>query len=219
MIKKGLNMNLNDTIDYVIESSVGLIAYRKTLDIYSVDVTTDEDYLVNFVTYYHINRDMNFMNQYLKLLEGCKNKKRLDLSKILTYLSNIVNRGTKTLKHRDGMVTRLELVNATRLLHTINQNYPIWNDDVANVLGVPLELKDDEPMDSRIREALLKYDVFSKRVKEMLKGEWKEVPAVFDARFPNYVDLTSVAKLHAIIWKKYEIFSKLKNIKVGRKWH
>jgi hypothetical protein len=181
----------------ILATSCGLDAYLLTLaGLHEGDITgvDGESYRKNFISYYRLRRDENWLGQYFAYLEKHKNDRTITFREILTYLSG--------LKHHSfwGESNAIEASFASKLLHTINPNHPIWDHQVLQAVKITLhpwkEGKD------RFEECVRDYEELSHLIERyLLTPEGKECLRVFDVTFPDYQFFSPYKKIDFYLWK------------------
>lgn len=185
-----------------LEDGCGLTAYSETLKLYDKDVSTDTKYQKNFINYYRVRRDKEWLEKYFKFMQDHKNDKDLTFETILRYLSGIAHKVRKSSKNPNGMATSVEVSFSSKMLATIYPDkYPIWDSQVMCALGISVDktLCGEEKIQNII-------DAYSKLTKEIeyyiASDEGKECMRLFDEVFPNYRDISSFKKIDFYLWNK-----------------
>jgi hypothetical protein len=133
-----------------------------------------------------------FFDEYFQLLEN----KETDLKKILKILSKI--------PRRKGDYA-VELSFASKLIHTVDNNSPIFDKNVANVLGIKLNYKED--LDERIEDRVRAYELLKRKFAVLLKNpEVQEIISDFKEKL--CADINNVKMLDFILWKLGEDLEK-----------
>ena len=126
-----------------------------------------------------------FFDKYFQLLED----RETDLRKILRALSRI--------PRRKGDYA-VELSFATKLIHTVDNNSPIFDSNVAKVFG--LTLKPIKDLDRKIEDRVHTYELLKSKFKMLLKNpEIQEIISDFKERLG--VNINDVKMLDFILWK------------------
>jgi len=126
-----------------------------------------------------------FFDKYFQLLENGET----DLRKILRDLSKI--------PRRKGDYS-VQLSFATKLIHTIDNNSPIFDSNIAKVFG--LKLKYTEDLDRKIEDRISTYETLKKKFGMLLKSpEVQEIISDFKKRLG--VNINDVKMLDFILWK------------------
>jgi len=133
-----------------------------------------------------------FFDRYFQLLEN----KETDLKKILKILSKI--------PRRKGDYA-VELSFASKLIHTVDNNSPIFDKNVANVLGIKLNYKED--LDERIEDRVRAYELLKRKFTVLLKNpEVQEIISDFKEKLG--ADINNIKMLDFILWKLGEDLEK-----------
>ncbi len=176
-----------------LEDSCGLTAYARTLTLRELDITQCEEYQKNYTSYYRVRRDAQWLQSYYSYMEASKNSGSIDFETILRYLATIPH------KTRNGMQTSVEASFASKMLATINPDYPIWDSQVVKAMGIKLAPR-------KSREALIKayieaYTQLTAEIKAFLAtAEGQECIKIFDDRFPNYKHVSPMKKMDYYLW-------------------
>lgn len=126
-----------------------------------------------------------FFDKYFQLLED----RETDLRKILKVLSKI--------PRRKGDYA-VELSFATKLIHTIDNNSPIFDSNVAKVFG--LKLKHIRDLDQKIEDRIHVYELLKRKFERLLKSpEIREIISDFKEKLG--VNINDVKMLDFILWK------------------
>lgn len=189
--------NPKEVLQKSLEDSCGLTAYLKTLEVFNVDVSADENYQKNFTSYYRVRRDANWLKKYYEFMEAHKHDTNLTFETIIRYLSSVPHKVNKKVSP-SGYATTIEASFASKMLATINPNYPIWDSQVVRALKYKIEAVEDE---AKLEEYI---DVYSKLTNEIHAfietEEGKECIRLFDELFPNHKHLNSFKKIDFYLW-------------------
>lgn len=182
-----------------IEDRCGLNKYKQTLQLKTVNVASNEDYQKNFTGYYRVRRDENWLRKYYEFMEENKNNTELKFADVLRYLSNIPHAVKKCKANPSGTAKTIEVSFASKLYATINTDYPIWDSQVVNALGItiPKELSSTD----KINHFIKAYEELKKAIDRFLETEnGKECLREHDRLFPNFIDLSPVKKIDFFLW-------------------
>lgn len=125
--------NPQKVLDEAIANACGLKRYKKTIsDLNRYDVSQDNDYQKNFVAYYKVRRDKDWLDKYFKYLQDNKQNKSLTFEEVFDFLSSIEH-NTKY-----GKKCTEEVSFSSKLLATINPEYPILDYNVKSFLGIKI---------------------------------------------------------------------------------
>lgn len=184
--------NPQKVLDEAIANACGLKRYKKIIsDLYRYDVSQDEDYRKNFVAYYKVRRDKDWLDKYFKYLQDNKQNKSLTFEEVFDFLSSIEH-NTKY-----GKKCTEEVSFSSKLLATINPEYPIWDSRVIKFLEISVP-KNSLDKKKAIIEA---YQRLKESIEKFINtDEGKKCIEVFDARFPDYKDISKVKKIDTYLW-------------------
>ena len=182
-----------------LEDSCGLTAYAQTLDFATISVATDERYQKNYTNYYRVRRDDAWLKKYYEYFEEHKNDKNVSFEQILRYLSNIPHKVKKSSVNPTGIATSIEASFSSKMLATINPNYPIWDSQVVRALGI--ELDDSLRGEAKIQAYIEAYNELTQEVRTFISTtEGIRCIEQFDATFPNYTYLNPFKKIDFFLW-------------------
>lgn len=182
-----------------IEDRCGFNQYQKTLSLRKVNVAADKDYQKNFTGYYRVRRDKKWLQSYYEFMEQHKNDDPLTFEEVLRYLSSVPHRVTKTIKNKSGMAATLEVSFSSKMLATINPNYPIWDSQVVKALGI--EVDDEVPTETRLVNYVKAYAKLKKEVDDFIPtAEGQECIRLHDELFPDFKDINPVKKIDFYLW-------------------
>ncbi len=181
-----------------LEDSCGLTAYLKTLDIYSKDVSSDTEYQKNFTSYYKVRRDQKWLEKYYIFLESHKNDTDLTFETVIRYLSNIPHKVNKKMAE-SGFAVTVEASFASKLLATINPDFPIWDSQVVRALGYKID--GETSFEERINEYIKTYAKLTEEVKTFIDSEQGQICIqLFDELFPNHKHISDLKKIDFYLW-------------------
>lgn len=131
----------------------------------------------------------NFKNEYFRLLESHREGNNVDLRQLVRQLNDIPN-------HRGDRTIQFSFV--TKLANTVNENFPIYDSNVAYVYGFRRPLS-NKPFDSRLDEFMNQYDELRNSYSEIIDGRLlEEALEVFRGRFGQQMHV--VKKIDFIMW-------------------
>jgi hypothetical protein len=166
----------------------GLKKYLYIMDnLHEVDVSHDKDFQKRFNNFYRVRRDSEFLTVYYEFLQRRKNDKTVTFKEILQYL------------HEKG--GKVELSFSSKLLHTINPDFPIWDQYVTGNIGLQKPKKSKDPIEDTIKiyERLVSwYKAYA------ASPNGKEMIAIFDKRHPNGAHIADIKKIDFILWQMRE---------------
>ena len=173
------------------EDACGLTAYKKTLN---TNLITTDEYQKNFTYYYKVRRDKSWLNNFYNYMNTIKNKKDISIDEILQTLSSWQHKVKKSKKHPTGLGTTIEISFASKLLATINTNYPIWDSQVVSALGISSKL-------TSIDDYIIAYRKLTNIITELINSEaGKKAIKLFDTQFPNYIWVSNYKKIDFYLW-------------------
>lgn len=173
-------MDINDILIKSIEDNCGFDAYRKTVVLREIDVSTNEDYQRNFTYYYRVRRNAEWRQNLFRFIEINKNSVNISFEDILGEL-----------KSYEG---KMEASFASKVLATINVDKPIWDSNVLKALGESIDSKD-------INDYVKEYDVICAKVNDFIDSDkGKEYIEWFDSVFKNCTDFSKVKKVDYLLW-------------------
>lgn len=195
-------MNISNPYDVMLKSledACGLTAYAKTLDFISINVATDENYQKNYTNYYRVRRDADWLKEYYEYFEEHKNDKNISFEQILRDLYKIPHKVKKSSVNLTGIAKSIEASFSSKMLATINPNYPIWDSQVVRALGIKLDdsLRDEEKIQAYIQA----YNELTGEVHSFIPTpEGQNCIKQFDTTFPNYTYLNPSKKIDFFLW-------------------
>ena len=182
-----------------LEDACGLTAYAQTLDFTTISVAMDEKYQKNYTNYYRVRRDDTWLKKYYEYFEEHKNDENISFEQILRYLSNIPHKVKKSSVNPTGIATSIEASFSSKMLATINPNYPIWDSQVVRALGI--ELDDSLRGEAKIQAHIEAYNELTQEVRTFISTtEGISCIEQFDATFPNYTYLNPFKKIDFFLW-------------------
>ena len=195
-------MNINNPYDVMLKSledACGLTAYAQTLEFVEIDIATDEEYQKNYNNYYRVRRDVGWLKKYYEYFEEHKNDKNISFEQIIRYLSNIPHKVKKSAINPSGVATTIEASFASKMLATINPNYPIWDSQVVRALKI--EWDDSLCGEEKIEAYIKAYENLTRDIHSFITTtEGKKCIEQFDATFPRYAHLNPFKKIDFFLW-------------------
>lgn len=126
-----------------------------------------------------------FRKKYFEIMEELKNNNEVDFATIFEHVKNI--RGT------------CELSFSSKLIHTLNPTYPIWDSIVTKThfnIAVPYFYKEN-----KAQLCCESYELYKSEFIEYMKTEEaKELVNMFNQAFPNN-SITNIKKIDFILWQ------------------
>ena len=192
-------LNANEVMIRSLEDACGLTAYKITLTLRDLNVATDVEYQKNYTSYYRVRRDEAWLIKYYSFMETYKNDNTLNFETILRYLSNIPHKVKVSRVNPSGYATTVEASFASKMLATINPDFPIWDSQVVAALGydvVPTLRGED-----KIRAYVEAYANLKKEVDDFIHtSDGVACLSLFDAQFPRYAYINPVKKIDYFLW-------------------
>ncbi len=176
-----------------------LSAYKKTLTLRETDVSADAEYQRNFVWYYKVRRDADWLKAYFRFMEEHKNDGAITFREILVYLSGIKHRVQKTRSNPEGLAASVEASFASKMLATIAPAHPIWDSQVANSLSC--KVKGGLPQPEKIEMYVGLYEQLTAAVGQFIGTDSGQAHIrEFDLRFPQYESVDPFKKIDFYLW-------------------
>lgn len=183
-------MNI-ETIELILSDSdklwLGMKKYKGIMDmLYWTDVSKDRDFQRAFNDFFVMRQHKNeYYDMFYSFLEQ---KKNIGVS------------FEETLDHLRGAEGRLEISFSSKLIHVINPNRPIWDNNVAvqhfnmKVPGYNIEHT------LRQKEIIKLYHEYCSRFYEYVdSSEGRTVIEMFDEKYPH-TGFTDAKKIDFIMW-------------------
>lgn len=169
----------------------GLDRYNSIMSaLKKINVAYNMDFQKNYRYFYKVYRRTNqFCNNYFEYFESIKNNINIDFQTILQTICLF----------REN--NELEMSFSSKILHTINPNYPIWDSIVTKEHFKIYAPSRNLPNQIRIVEASKTYDDYKDKFYEYMKSvEGKEIIELFDENFPNNT-ISNVKKIDFVLWQ------------------
>jgi hypothetical protein len=184
---------IEDVLMKSLEDACGLTAYKKTLDKGNINSI---DYQKNFTNYYRVRRDACWLEKFYAFLEKNKDNTSITFKEILMELSSWEHNIKKSKNNPNGVGKTIEASFASKLLATINPNYPIWDSQVVRALNISIIDEDD-----KITTYVKAYSDLCKAIKNYIESEEGKVAIVlFNKQFPNYEWVSNYKKIDFYLW-------------------
>lgn len=156
------------------------------------DITNNPLFQFVFRSYYRLDNaglSNEFKAEYFKIMEEYRHLKNIDIDVI-------VNRLYKFKRAKGDNSVQFSF--ATKLIHTIDHNYPIYDSEVARVFGFSTYYLKDK---ARKLERFIKWHNYIKETyHEILsKKTLEHTMQLFDEKYPNN-DLSNTMKIDFIFW-------------------
>ena len=190
--------NPNEVMQKSLEVACAFEQYTKTLDLRDVNVSTDVDYQKNYNSYYRVRRDKAWRDKYFEYMEANKDNESLSFEDILRYLSSIPHKVRKT-ESNGGMSTAVEASFASKMLATINTDYPVWDSQVVRALEIDFDYS--LTGEKKICAYVEAYTALTEQVGNFINtAEGRACIATFDRTFPNHTHLSAFKKIDFFLW-------------------
>lgn len=180
-----INMNPSEIIHDRLVESFGLKTYKEIQDTFNkIDVSTDKDFQKKFNGFYKVRRDNNWRKYYYDLFEKVKKDPYIQT---FEYILNSIYQGTG----------KFEPSFSSKMLATLNPNYPIWDQYVLKNTGIePPSVKNINSLVATYKEIEVWYKKF------IVPPAGKTCIAEFDKNFPDYNNINDVKKIDFLLWAK-----------------
>lgn len=171
----------------IVEEALGLYAYRDTLDLTRIET---KEYQENYANYFKMNRmDENWRSAYFVYMQKQVGNLDITFEEILKQISSVPH------KRGNGSRTTIDRSFASKMLATLNPNYPIWDSHVMNIVGIK-----NKPMP--VKDYVEIYNELTKNVHSFLQtNDGAKCVEEFDRMFPNFTDINPVKKIDLFLWK------------------
>lgn len=180
-----INMNPSEIIHNRLVESFGLIKYENIQNTFKkVDVSTDKDFQKKFKGFYKVRKGDNWSKYYYDLFENVKKDPNIQT---FEYILNSIYQGTG----------KFEPSFSSKMLATLNPNYPIWDQYVLKNTGTKVpSVKNINSLVATYKEIELWYKKF------IVSPAGKTCIAEFDENFPDYNNINDVKKIDFLLWAK-----------------
>ena len=189
-------MNITNPKEVMIKSlevACSFDAYLKTQELHNTNVSTDIEYQKNYNSYYRVRRDRNWLKAYYDFMEIHKTDHDISFEKILREISSVPHNA------KNGTIKSIEASFASKMLATINPNYPIWDSQVIRALDISIDptlIGED-----KIMAYVEAYTKLTREIGDFIKtAEGLMCIKQFDATFPNLTYLNSFKKIDYYLW-------------------
>ena len=166
--------------------SLALDKYKLILNnVKAVDVSKDFGFQKMFNAFFRIRRNAEWRECFYELFE-CAKKNHFTFEEIINGLYM--------------QTGNVEASFSSKMLATIDQDKPIWDQYVLHNLGLELKGKTSQ---ERIKNAAMIYSQIEDWFDEYLQtDEAYENIVEFDRWFPSYTWLSAVKKIDYLLWSK-----------------
>lgn len=152
-----------------------------------INVNADKAFQKKFNGFYRVRRNTDWQSAYYDIMERGKTAK-LSFESVL-----------KELYEKTG---RVEASFASKLLHTLNNDLPIWDKFVLQNLGLKMPLCNGE---KKIQNAIFLYQQIVLWYEKSLSTiEISQKLLEFDEAFPEYKWFSKTKKLDFMLWQMRE---------------
>ena len=183
--------NVAEVLMKSLEDACGLTTYKKTLDIEKINLP---EYQKNFTFYYKVRRDKSWLNKFYNYMNEIKNKEDISFNEILIKLSSWEHKVRKSNNNPKGIGKSIEVSFASKLLATLNPNYPIWDSQVISALGIKTE-------NNSVESYIKAYQTLTDKITEIINSsDGQKAIELFDKQFPNYTWVSKHKKIDFYLW-------------------
>jgi hypothetical protein len=186
---------MNKIIDMDIEATFADSKKKRGIEKYAeitqafplVNVTTDKNFQKRFNGFYRVRRNSDWQIVYYDIMEKGKNT-NLSFEGVLREL--YIKTG------------RIEASFASKLIHTLNNNMPIWDRFVLQNLNLKMPLCKGE---QKIQAAIgIYHEIMQWYEKSLSTNEIDKKIFEFDEIFPEYRWFSKTKKLDFLLWQMRE---------------
>ena len=169
------------------ETKKGIERYLKIMRTFNTtDVSQDRAFQHLFNGFYQVRRGADWQRVFYSLMEQSKGTDP-GIEDIIVYLQMNTEEGN------------VELSFASKLLHTIAPQYPIYDSNVADYFGLHNPSFQNWSDEQKINYQVENYNMVLARYQE---PKTKALAELFDRLFPEYIDVVGhIKKIDFIIWK------------------
>lgn len=155
-------------------------------NLYRVNVANNEEYKNNYKIFYRIARKgSSFCEQYFSIMENLKNIKNIDIKTIFDHVYTIKNTN--------------EISFSSKMLHSINPNFPIWDSIVTKGhFKINVSYYKYKANKNLLCEKYLEYTSQFEEYK--LSDNGKMLIDLFNKRYPN-INISDTKKIDFILWQ------------------
>jgi hypothetical protein len=170
----------------MIKQSFGIERYAYIVsEIHNRDISRDLDYQRTYNAFYVVRRDEKWRKIYFDYLEKQKNNKSLNFEEVVRHFYKYT-----------GFV---ESSFSSKLLSTINPDYPIWDSYVLKNLGFKTKMV--KPLD-KIEEVIKLYREIIDYYSKLIHSKWgRDAISTFDSTLPAFKWISPTKKIDFFVWK------------------
>ena len=165
-------------------------------------ITTDHLFQFLFRSYYRLDNaglTNEFKAAYFRIMEGLSDQKEINLETVCNSL--------KAYKNKKDQVT-LQFSFCTKLIATINTDYPIYDSFVAKVFNFSLS-QSDNSYEAKLVEYMRFYQYLSVVMSSISRSkEMAELDCLLINKIDNWNQITNTKKADFIIWTTGKIINK-----------
>ncbi|MBE7084984.1 MAG: hypothetical protein E7368_02890 [Clostridiales bacterium] len=163
----------------------GVQKYAEILQMFpNVNVKTDKVFQKKFNGFYRVRRNADWQKVYYSIMEKSKGKD-VAFADVLWEIYNATG--------------RVEASFASKLVHTLNNDMPIWDKFVLQNLDKKMPILQGE---KKLLKAIEIYDEIIAWYKEaLLQKEVQKKILEFDAVFPQYSWFSNTKKIDFLLWQ------------------
>ncbi len=182
----------------------GICEFKIKQYLYSIEISNensiDEEYQKNYIDFYTLSGTTEWKNLYFALLkENIREHETIESSEtyfvLFKKLSRILYEENSTKEHK-----RHQFSFITKLLHTLNRNFPIYDSHVRQVLDLE-DVYTISGIDNKIKKSIEIMKGVINRYSELEEIEdVKQLFTNFDNKFPLAKDFTNTKKLDYMLW-------------------
>ena len=182
-----------------LEDACNLTEYAKTLKFLDVNIATDENYQKNYTRYYRVRRDADWLKKYYEYFEKNKTNKNISFEQILRSLSDFPHKVKESSVTPTGLATTIEASFASKMLATINPDYPIWDSQVVRAMGIKFD--DSLRGEDKIQAYIKAYNDLTQEINSFIHtAEGIACIELFDKTFPRYTSFSPFKKIDFFLW-------------------
>ena len=150
-----------------------------------IDISKDSGFQKTFNAFYRIRRNAEWRRNYYRIFE-CAKRDKLSFEKVIVELY--------------AETGNVEASFSSKMIATIDQNKPIWDQYVLHNLGLELKGKNAQ---ERVNNAIIIYSQIEKWFAEYLQtDEARRNIDEFNRWFPSYTWISDVKKIDYLLWSK-----------------
>lgn len=179
-----IHLSAEKMLEMQLARSLGLDVYEELVSVAPVaDVSRSPEFQRKFNAFYRVRRNTEWRESYYRLFERAK-AERYSFADIIGAMFEETG--------------NVEASFSSKMLATIDETKPIWDQYVLKNLG--LELKGKTPQE-RVKHAVELYGRIECWYAEyLLTEEAKENLTAFDRILPSYAWISAVKKIDCLLW-------------------